>query len=196
MAKNCHRCGKQLGFRNTFVFEKKPICKECLDNALGKEKAASAPLKPAAAKENSGAGPAKTPPVPAMSDVRVPLSLQSTVPYTFGEHVGQVWSGMVAKWGFLAMVWLFFQVSKSRKNWLLGAAIGFGVLIVLSIIYAVIGALFTYSKAKTRRKKVTCQNCNKTLIVDLDFLKKNAGDSKKGIIPCPNCKAGLEYDLT
>jgi hypothetical protein len=191
MAKNCYQCGKQLGFSNTFVYEKKPICKECLDNTLGKARTVSAPSERTGSTGNAGTGSVKTPPAPAMSDVRVPLSLESAAPYTFGKHVGQVWGGMVAKWGLLALLWLMFQVSKNRKNQLLAVVVGFGVLIVLSIVYALIGALFTYSSAKTRKKKVTCQNCKNSLIVDLDVLKKNVGDLKKGIFPCPTCKAGL-----
>lgn len=28
--KNCHRCDVQLSFRNSFVWERKPVCKDCL----------------------------------------------------------------------------------------------------------------------------------------------------------------------
>jgi hypothetical protein len=30
MAKNCSRCGKRLSFRDSFVWEKKPVCGVCL----------------------------------------------------------------------------------------------------------------------------------------------------------------------
>lgn len=32
MAKNCEECGKELSFRNSFVFDSKSVCKECLTN--------------------------------------------------------------------------------------------------------------------------------------------------------------------
>ena len=32
MAKNCSYCGKQLTFRDSFVWDKKPVCRACLDN--------------------------------------------------------------------------------------------------------------------------------------------------------------------
>jgi hypothetical protein len=32
MVKYCSRCGNQLSFRNSFVWEKQPICRSCLDN--------------------------------------------------------------------------------------------------------------------------------------------------------------------
>lgn len=39
MAKNCTECGKQLTFRDSFVFEGRPVCKNCLRKLEGKDAA-------------------------------------------------------------------------------------------------------------------------------------------------------------
>jgi hypothetical protein len=45
MAKNCSNCGKQLTFRDSFVWENKPICRACLDDIQEGQKAKAESVK-------------------------------------------------------------------------------------------------------------------------------------------------------
>ena len=45
MAKNCSYCGKQLTFRDSFEWDKKPVCRSCLANLEQGQKSNSEPMK-------------------------------------------------------------------------------------------------------------------------------------------------------
>jgi len=58
MAQNCSRCGAQLSFRNSFVWEKKPVCRTCLRALEQGQKSdiVSKPIEDASTKEGMSGG--------------------------------------------------------------------------------------------------------------------------------------------
>lgn len=122
--------------------------------------------------------------------------------YGYLNHVEATWRHWLKVYGLIVIAWSIYRIFETRPEIdSIGKVISSGFfwvgivfLILLSVIYALIAARFTYRDTIEDMIALKCPKCEKKSIMRMSIIRMKADEYMQSNNPCEFCKAPIKVD--